>query len=97
MPFIINNLTPPDHFPIAFLVVGVVGAHPAVPEVEVEAVVALEAVVVLDVVGRGVEELAQPGIHEPARVELVAGMAGHVEGDLPKHEETEGARVDGHQ
>ena len=74
-----------------------VGAHPAVPEVEVEAVVPLEAVVVLDVVGRGVEELAQPGIHEPTRMEFVAGMASHVEGYLPKHEEAEGARVDGHQ
>ena len=38
------------HFAEALFIVGVVGAHPAVPEVEVEAEVPLEAVMVLDVV-----------------------------------------------
>ena len=73
-----------------------VGAHPAVPVVEVEAVVPLEALVVLDVVRRGVQELAEPGIHEPLGVELVAGVAGDVEGDLPEHEDAERSGVDRH-
>ena len=60
-----------------------VGAHPAVPEVEVESEISFKAVVVLDVVRRGAEEFAEPGIHEPLGVELVAGVAGDVLGDLP--------------
>mgnify|MGYP000040869015 FL=1 len=95
MPFIINNLTPPDHFPVTLLVVGVVGAHPAVPEVEVEAKVPFEAVVVLDVVRRGAEEFAEPGIHEPLGVEFVAGVASDGDGDLQEPEQAEGERVNG--
>ena len=71
------------HFAEALLVVGMIRAHPAVPEVEVEAEVTFEAVVVLDVVRGGVQELAEPGIHQPLGVELVAGVAGDVLGDLP--------------
>ena len=48
------------HFAEALFIVGVVGAHPAVPEVEVEAEVPLEAVMVLDVVRGRVQELPQP-------------------------------------
>ena len=86
MPFIINNLTSPDHFPVTLLVVGVVGAHPAIPEVEVEAEIPFKAVVVLDVVRWGAEELAEPGIHEPLGVELVAGVAGDGDGHLQEPE-----------
>jgi len=73
----------------------VVGAHPAVPEVEVEAEVPFEAVVVLDVVRRGAEELAEPGIHEPLGVELVASVASDGDGDLKEPEQAEGDRVNG--
>ena len=79
-------MSSPDHFPEALFVVGVVGAHPAVPQVKVESEVSLKAIVVLDVVRGGVEEFAEPGIHEPLGVEFVAGMAGDVEGDLQEPE-----------
>ena len=68
-----------------------VSAHPAVPEVEVEAEVPFETVVVLDVVRGGVQELAEPGIHQPLGVELVAGVSGDIKCDLPEHEEAERA------
>lgn len=82
-------------FAEALFVIGVIGAHPAIPVVEVESEVPLKTIVVLDVVSGSVEEFAEPAIHQPAGMEFVAGVARDVEGDLPKHEEAERSRVDG--
>src|SRR5262249_61656473 len=54
----------------ARLVVRLVGAHEPVPDVEVEAIVAARRFVVHRVVGRRVEQEAQPRGHQPARMEL---------------------------
>lgn len=46
-----------------------VRAHQAVPEVKVEAVVTAQVLVVKDVRGGRVHELAKPRVHEPGRPE----------------------------
>jgi len=53
-------MSSPDHFAEALFVIRVVGAHPAVPEVEVEAEVPFEAVVMLNMVRRRIQEFPQP-------------------------------------
>ena len=71
-------------------VVFVIRAHEAVPVVEVEAVVAAHFLVMLDVIGRRVQQLAKPGLHEPVREVFKAGVAADVEDNLPDHEGKEG-------
>ena len=53
-------MSSPDHFAEALFVIRVVSAHPAVPEVEVEAEVPFEAVVMLNMVRRRIQEFPQP-------------------------------------
>ena len=67
-----------------------VGAHEAVPEIEVDAVVAAHFFVMHRVVGGGIEEKLQWSFHEPAGVNLVAGVSKDVVGKLPHHEDCEG-------
>src|SRR5262245_5736630 len=71
-----------------------VGAHEAVPQIEIEAEVGAVGFVVLGVVGGGVDEEAERGAEEPGGKELVAAVAENIEGDLPEHEDREGQRVD---
>lgn len=77
-------------FAKAGFVVAKVCPHEAVPNVEVESVVAAHHFVMHYVIGRRVEEETKQGIHEPSGVELEPGMAGDVEDDLPEHDQPEG-------
>ena len=74
------------HFSEAGLVVAMVGAHEAIPDIEVEAVIAAHFFVVLNVVRGCVDDFSQPRLHEPARMVFVAGVTDDIEGDLPDHE-----------
>src|SRR4030095_6924237 len=78
----------------ARFVVRVVGAHEAIPEIEVDAVVAVHFFVMHCVVGGGIEEKLQWSLHEPTGVKLVAGVATDVVGKLPHHEDCEGEWMD---
>ncbi len=80
----------------AGLVVFVVRAHEAVPVVEVEAVVAAHLLVMLDVVGRRVQQLAEPRFHEPGGEVFIAGVTDDIEDNLPDHEGKERQRMHGH-
>ena len=68
-------------------------AHEAIPVVEVETIVATHLFVMLDMIGRRVDELADPRFHQPVRVVFIAHMTKDIEGDLPDHEDQEGKWV----
>lgn len=86
-----------DEFGQALVVVGVVGAHDAVPDVEIDAVVSIGLFVVHDVVGGGVEQVAQPAFHHPAGVKFKSCMPQDVVENLPPHEYAESQRMNGDQ
>lgn len=78
-------------FAKAALVFLVVRAHQAIPEIEVEAVVAADFFVVHRVRRRCVDKVAQePGIDKAPVIIFVAGVPDHIEEHLPDHEDTEG-------
>ena len=61
-----------------------VGAHPAVPDVVVEAIVAASLRVVHIVVGSGIKPLAYRMIHKARRKQLVAQVADDIKKQGPK-------------
>jgi len=85
---------PSCHLQEARFVVRVVGAHEAVPEIEVDAVVAAQFFVMHGVVCGGIDEKLQRSLDEPAGVKLLTGVTKDVVGDLPHHEDCEGERMD---
>src|SRR6478736_6583722 len=85
------------HITIELFIVRMIRAHEAVPDIEIEAVVAAEFLMVLDVISRRVEKLSQPRIHEPARMIFIAGVAGDIVDDLPEHEDHESEGMHRHE
>ena len=81
----------------AGFVVGVIRAHEAIPDIEVETVVPPHLFVVHDVVGGGVQDPFEGSVHEAAGVEFIAGVSEDIEDDLPHHEEDKSDGVDGNQ
>ena len=77
------------YFQEARFVARMVGAHEAIPEIEVNAVVAAHFFMVHRVVGGGIKEKLQGSLHEPTGVKLVAGVSKDVVGKLPHHEDSE--------
>ena len=72
-----------------------VGSHETIPDIQVEPVVSFESLMMHDVIGRCVDDLAQPRVHQPTWRVLVAGVPRHIVNDLPKHEQAEGVKVHG--
>lgn len=64
-----------------------VGAHQAIPQVEIETKISARLLVMKSVVGDGVQDSSPAAVHESMRKNLVAAMPRHIEAHLPKHEE----------
>ena len=54
----------------------VVGSHETIPDIQVQPVVSFERLMMHDVIGGRIDDLAQPRVHQPARRVLVASMPG---------------------
>src|SRR5215213_5660544 len=78
----------------ARFVVRVVGAHEAIPNIEIDAIVAAHLFVMHCVMSGGIEEKLQWSLHEPMGVNLVAAVSKDVVGQLPDHEDYEGKWMD---
>ena len=74
-----------------------VGSHPPIPKIKVQAVVAAHSLVVLDVMGGSVKDGAEPRIQPPGGIKFEARMTHYVPKQLPNHEHQERHGMDGDQ
>ena len=77
----------------ALVVVGVVGAHDTVPNVEIDPIISVGFFMVHDVVGGGIQHIAQPTFHYPSWIELKSRVSQNVIENLPPHEHAKCQRM----
>jgi hypothetical protein len=78
----------------SFFILCVVGSHPPIPEVEIEAVISPKILMMHGVICRRIEKFTQPGAKKPRGENLKPAVPKYVEGDLPDHEKKKGQRMD---
>ena len=71
-----------------------IGAHQPIPDIEIQAEVGSEFLVVQGMVRDGVEHRPGGALQEPARHDFKAAVPQHIEGDLPGHERRERGGMD---
>jgi len=84
-----------SQFSESILVVDVVGAHQAIPPIEINAIITVGFLVVHDVVGGRVEDQTEGAANQPGWVNLKAGMTQDIVQQLPAHECSKSDRVNG--
>ena len=79
------------------VIILVIGSHPAIPKVEINAIIAMSFFIVHDMIGGRVENPSERAFDEPVGVNFKAGMPKDVVEQLPAHEGTKGKRVNWHE